>query len=461
MSGITDRLVAGDDWTAKQQRQAGVVARKRLSRRDQATYEAPSDRDPVGILVRQNSTRDQSLVGLRMERMLQDEFAFYRGSAALQAADLAASPDTGAHVVLCGDAHLDNFGIYTSPDRRLVFDINDFDEGGWGPWEWDVKRLVTSAIVAGRRRGMSTKASRAAAAAGASGYRYGLQGALELDALQRHYVRVEVHAEGAASPAARNAIQAAIASARKSTSASAVKKLMARDADGVLRFVEDPPVSTHLPVEEAAVVDRALEVYRSSVPADVALLLSKYRVVDVARRAVGVGSLGTRCYVIALAGPADEPLVLQVKEAGESVLSEFGRQEPLHTPGMDAARAAGHHGYRVVCAQRILQAVSDPFLGDIQGERGTFYVRQLRDGKASLDHEAVPDEDFGRYVALCGRLLGRAHAQSPDADFIGGYVGTSDRFDQAMVAWGEAYAAQVASDFEAVRAAHAAGSFSS
>jgi uncharacterized protein (DUF2252 family) len=459
MTGMADRLAADDDWTKSSRRGDGKAARDAVPRAAQAEYRAPADRDPLGIIERQNATRIQQLVPLRVTRMLQDPFAFYRGTAALQAADLAGGVVSGANVMLCGDAHITNFGVYSSPQRQLVFDINDFDETAVGPWEWDVKRLVTSVVIAVQQRGWPDKVARKSALAAARSYREGVRSATELDVLERYYLRVDVKPDDSMTPAARTAIEEAIKAASKRTSARAFARLVQVGDDGVPRIAEDPPTLSHLSDEDYALVGAFVEAYRATLPSDLALLLSKYRFVDAALRVVGVGSVGTRCYVLAFTGPSNEPLVLQVKEAGLSALVEFGGLPLVIPPGTDAELARTRPGYRVVAGQRILQAVSDPFLGHVTGERAAFYVRQFRDGNVSFDTREMTEDTFRRYVALCGRLLARGHAQSPDADFVAGYLGGGDDFDVAVAEWAEAYADQSRADFDAFAAAAASGRF--
>ena len=382
-----------------------------------------------------------------MERMTTTPFAFYRGTAAIMAADLATGPKTGIQVVACGDAHLSNFGFYASPQRTLVFDLNDFDESAVGPWDWDLKRLVTSAIIGARDCGFSEEAALAAGAAAARAYRRGMAELMELSALDRYYwgldidrIRKSFDGDG------RQVIDRIAKEARKRGSAHAVSKMSTVGEDGARRFIDAPPVTSRMPEEERGQIRDLFEQYRSTVSPDIAVLLSQYELTDVALRVVGVGSVGTRCYVLLLTGPRGAYLVLQVKEAEPSV---------LHTWGAVEAAAAEHQGARVVASQRILQAVSDPFLGYLSARDRNFYVRQFRDMKGSVDVATLTPDQFETYVSGCARLLARAHAQSPEAPAILGYIGRSRAFDRAVVEWSTQYADQSLADFtlvsEAVR----------
>ncbi|MCS5717352.1 DUF2252 domain-containing protein [Herbiconiux sp. CPCC 205763] len=411
---------------------------------------APAPRDPLGILAAQNATRLDHLVPLRLERMLTSPFAFYRGTAGIMAADLAAGASTGIDVVACGDAHISNFGLFASPQRTLVFDLNDFDEAAVSPWEWDVKRLVASVVIGAGDAGHSEKQVRRAALTTASAYRTALRDMMKIDALERYYTRVdtdELHPE--LDSAAQKVLGKATRQARRRTSRAYLEKITARDDDGTLLIIEDPPVLTHVPEAVESDVEALFERYRSTVPADIALLLSHFTLNDVAMRVVGVGSVGTRCYILILSGPAGEPLILQVKEAQRSVLQNFG--------GAVSAHDHASEGQRVVDNQRILQAVSDSFLGHLRFGGRDFYVRQFRDMKGSIDASTLPPSEFRTYVAGCGTVLARAHAQSLDAPVIAGYLGGSREFDEAVVDWSFAYADQSLGDFEGLRDAVSRG----
>lgn len=443
----------------RDQYQLGRDARARIPRSSHAAYTPDARRDPLGILERQNAGRLPQLVPLRTARMLADPFAFYRGTAALQAADLAGGVVSGATVVACGDAHIANFGIFASPERRLVFDLNDFDEATVAPWEWDLKRLVTSVVIAARARGASDDETTAVALLAASSYRDGMHDALELDVSQRFFQAAVIHGGRRYGKATQRLVKQTVAASEKRTSAHVVSRITELADDGSRRIVENPPRLTHVPAELEERVGEVLELYSRTVSPDIALLLDQHTVTDIARRVVGVGSVGTRCFIVVLTGPRGEPLVLQVKEATASVLHEYGGLADEDVAGIDRATLSEHHGYRVTANQRILQAVSDPFLGYVSVEGFAFYVRQFRDRNVSFDIPAMADEPFRDYVRTCAEILARAHSRSPSSAFIAGYIGRGDALPRAITEWSLAYAAQSLADFEALGAAVAAGRF--
>lgn len=398
------------------------------------------DRDPVAILEAQNVTRLPDLVDLRMQRMTANPFAFYRGTAAIMAADLANDPTSGISIISCGDAHISNFGLYASPQRTLLFDLNDFDEAARAPWEWDLKRLVTSVVIGARDNGYSEELVSSTALHTASEYRRTLLTLMSLPAIERYYRNVEIkRARKQLSSPAREMVDRAAKQARKRTSDQAVSRMSAVDDAGNRFFVDTPPVLTRLSAEEQSSIRHLFDEYRATVSADIALLLSQHELTDIALRVVGVGSVGTRCFVLLLTGPAGEALVLQVKQAEASVLQTWG--------GID--NDSGHQGSRVVDNQRILQAISDPFLGHLTGVNGWhFYVRQFRDMKGSVDIAGLTPYQFETYVGACAGVLARAHSQNPEAAAIAGYVGASDAVDRAVLEWSLAYADQSLEDFE-------------
>ncbi|HKT58058.1 MAG TPA: DUF2252 domain-containing protein [Microbacterium sp.] len=460
MTGSDGRLRFDHDAVhrADELRDAGRAARRRMPRSAHAAFAPPADRDPVGILRRQHAHRVPELVPLRLERMTANPFAFYRGSAAIQAADLRDAPRTGADVTICGDAHVANFGIYASPERRLVFDLNDFDEAAYGPWEWDVKRFVTSVVLAGRHRGFAPDDVVTAAREAAAAYRVGIRQFTRLGALDRFYLQADVRRgprSGGAS--SQKALDRAIKAAGRRTADRVVRKITTTAPDGTTTIAENPPVLTHVPEATERRVLEIARTYLATVPSDIAVLLSQYVPTDAVRRVVGVGSVGTRCYIIVLSGPAGESLVLQVKEACESVAVEFGGASRALSPAVVAPVAKDEHGHRVVANQRVLQSVSDPFLGWVRQDGHAFYIRQFRDLNASIDTETLGRRAFGDYVDACGTVLARAHAQSPNAPFIAGYLGGGTVFDEAVTAWSIAYADQAAADFETMRRAVADG----
>lgn len=434
----------------------GRALRKTVPRRALARL-TPANRSATEILVAQNDGRLSELVPLRFARMLTDPFSFYRGSAAVMAADLAASPTSGIEVMCCGDAHVSNFGVYAAPDRSIVFDLNDFDEAAVAPGEWDVKRLVTSAIVAGRHAGYPAKAIRRCVEQALVGYQTSLEAMLEeMNVLDRYYLRVEPeHYTGKVSKGLQAVIQKTISQARTRTSARVFRRSTEIGPDGTPRLREAPPVLQHVDEQTEAPLLEAVREYLAAVPADVALLLSHFRITDVALRVVGVGSVGTRCYLVILVGPNGTPLILQIKEAVRSVLEEYGGG--AQPDSLTAAIAAKGQGVRVIDGQQILQAMSDVFLGTTRKDGRDYYVRQFHDMKGSIDTEGMSASTFSEYVVACAVLLARAHSQSANASVLRGYVGTSSAVHDAVAEWSYAYADKSLDDFHQLRAAAAAG----
>ncbi|OBG99734.1 MULTISPECIES: DUF2252 domain-containing protein [unclassified Mycobacterium] len=434
----------------------GRALRQTVPRRALAQL-TPASRTATEILVAQNAGRLSELVPLRFARMLADPFSFYRGSAAVMAADLGAGPSTGIEILCCGDAHVVNFGLYAAPDRSIVFDLNDFDEAGVAPAEWDVKRLITSAIVGGRHAGYPDDAIRRCVEEAVTGYQKSLQAMLEeMDVLDRYYLRVEPeHYTGKVSKGLQAVIQKTISRARSRTSARVFRKITEVGRDGTPRLREDPPVLQHVDEETEAPLVEAVREYLTAVPSDVALLLSHFRITDVALRVVGVGSVGTRCYLVILVGPNGTPLILQIKEATRSVLDEYGGW--AQPESLKAAVEAHGQGVRVIDGQVILQAMSDVFLGATRKDGRDYYVRQFHDMKGSIDVAGMSASTFGEYVVACAVLLARAHSQSANASILRGYVGTNDTVHQAIAEWSYAYADKSLDDFHQLRAAAAAG----
>ncbi len=433
----------------------GRAQRKTVPRRALAQL-TPSEKSATEILVAQNAGRLRELVSLRFARMLADPFSFYRGSAAVMAADLGASPSSGIEVMCCGDAHVSNFGMYAAPHRSIVFDLNDFDEAAVAPAEWDVKRLITSTIVGGRHAGHPAKAIRRCVGQALVGYQTSLRAMLAMDVLERYYLRVEPerHA-GAVSKGLLGVIQKTTSRARSRTSARIFKQLTEIGPDGTPRLREAPPVLQHVDEDVEAVLLESIQEYLATVPADIALVLSHFRVTDLALRVVGVGSVGTRCYLVILVGPNGTPLILQIKEATRSVLDEYGGWPQ---PAMLAAAVeAKGQGMRVVDGQRILQAMSDVFLGPTRKDGRDYYVRQFHDMKGTVDTAGMAASTFSDYVTACAVLLARAHSQSANASLLRGYVGTSDVVHDAVAEWCYTYADKSLDDFHQLRAAAAAG----
>jgi uncharacterized protein (DUF2252 family) len=440
---------------------AGKAARSDAPRSSHGEWEPPQDRaDPVGILEAQAETRVPELVPIRHGRMAVSPFAFFRGAAAVMAADLAGTPTSGLEVQACGDAHLSNFGAFASPDRSLVFGLNDFDETLPGPWEWDVKRLAASFAIAGRENGFKRKARLAVARTVARGYRESMREFAALSNLDVWYARLDLdsllqvlHESGTelGSRAAKRVTHEA-AKARAKDRMRALDRLTHR-VDGELRFVSDPPlivpIEELLPAVEAGDVEArlldALAAYRSSLSADRRHLLDSYRFRRIAHKVVGVGSVGTRAWVLLLTGAGDgDPLFLQAKEAAESVLEPYA-----------GSSSFSNHGRRVVEGQRLMQAASDIFLGwcsaaGVDGRERHFYVRQLWDWKRSAAIETMEQEEMEIYARMCAWTLARAHARSGDRVAIAAYLGGGDAFDRALPEFAELYADQSERDHAAL-----------
>ncbi|NNH03771.1 DUF2252 domain-containing protein [Microbacterium ulmi] len=431
----------------------GRDARRRVART--LSRLSTEGRDPMGILERQNATRLQDLLPLRVERMSASPFAFYRGTAALMAADLANDPDSGILVPSCGDAHVANFGFYASPQRTLVFDLNDFDEAAWAPWEWDVKRLVTSIVIAGQATSRDEKVVQDAALAAVRAYARAIAAAAQLSPLERYFAHFDVtRAVDGMDRESRAAMRDAIADAQKRTGARAARRLTERRADGRLQFVERPPTMTRVEPDVVEQIEGHLFDYIETAMPDIRVLMSNYVTADVALRVVGVGSVGTRCFVLAFQDGEGKALILQSKEAGRSVLVEYGGvvQPPALTSQIDAYGEGG----RVVAMQRILQAFSDPFLGSLRGAEVDQYVRQFHDMKGGVDVETLEDRAFTTYGEACAVTLARAHAQSPSAPQVAGYIGNGRVVGEALLEWAHAYAELSRGDYISFTAANSA-----
>jgi uncharacterized protein (DUF2252 family) len=436
---------------------AGKRLRERLPHSRHAEYRQASERaDPVAVIEAENVPRIADLVPVRHARMLVSPFAFFRGAAGVMAADLATTPTTGVAVQACGDMHVSNFGVFGSAERSLVFGINDFDETLPGPWEWDVKRLATSVIVSTRFLGVDSAEARAAAETTVASYRDRIRGYAELGHLATWYARIEESdVLAAVSPAVRKNAKSVMRQARRQTNLQVLGKLTDL-IDDRRRIIEEPPLVVHeaktaagRPIEEA--VDLFLRSYAPSLPPERRVLLERYQVVDVARKAGGVGSMGTRCWIIFLEGNGpDDPLFLQLKEAEPSVLK----------PYVAKSRYA-HEGKRVVVGQRLIQGAPDIFLGWGKQDGVYFYVRQLRDLSGGVEIEPETAEGglpgLMHYCSLCGWALALAHSKSGDPATIAGYLGRSDAFDTAVTQFAEAYADQNERDYESFARAARAG----
>lgn len=442
-----------------ERQQLGRAARRDAPRQAVAAWEASGARaDPVDILQTQATSRVPELVGIRYGRMLQSPFAFYRGAAAVMAADLAAGPSSGLEVQLCGDAHAANFGVFATPERAMVFDVNDFDETARGPWEWDLKRLVASLAVAGRERGLSAKQRRVVLLETCATYRRAMREFAGMGNLALWHLKLDAtviqrwQAQLTRGQIART--KGTIARARGKDHTRAVARLT-EQRGGALRLISAPPLVVpvrDLPGAEMldveATVQGLIDAYRDSLRPELHRLLGTYRVVDMARKVVGVGSVGTRAWVVLLVGRDEQDgLVLQAKEAQASVLEPYAGASPF-----------ANHGERVVVGQRSMQAVSDVLLGwlrarGLDGVERDFYVRQLWDGKGSADLATMAPNGLQVYGSMCGWTLARAHARTGDRVALAAYLGSSDAVDRALARFAEGYADQNERDFRALEEA--------
>jgi uncharacterized protein (DUF2252 family) len=437
--------------TYNQRLERGRAARRETPRSSHAAWTPSPDRpDPVNLLEAQAQNREPDLVRIRYARMTPSPFTFMRGAAIVMAHDLAETPPTGIQAQLCGDCHLMNFGLYASPERTLLFDVNDFDETLPGPWEWDVKRLATSLVVAGRENGFASADCRRAASEAVRSYRQRMTEYSQMGELEVWYSRVgaEEIFDLISDSKTLKRTKKAMSKARGRDSLQALSKLT-RVVDGRRIIVDDPPLLVRVVEEELrGQIDDILQTYRSTLQDDRRRLLDRYRFVDVARKVVGVGSVGTRDYIVLFEGrDDDDPLFLQVKEAQASVLESFLPKS-----------AYRNHGHRVVAGQRLMQAASDIFLGWLRGPGGRdFYWRQLRDMKGSARVERMSPGELAGYAGICGWALARAHARSGDRVQIAAYLGKSERFDGAIAEFARAYADQIERDHAALCAAVKSG----
>jgi uncharacterized protein (DUF2252 family) len=446
--------------TSAERAARGKAARAAVRRESHAVFDPPSDRpDPIALLDEQAKSRVPELVPIRWGRMMVSPFTYYRGAALPMASDLAHTPVSGLAVQACGDAHLSNFGIFGSPERRMMFDVNDFDETLPGPWEWDVKRLAASLEIAGRDNGFPDKQRREAVTGAVARYRMAMREFAAMTNLNVWYAAADVTELRAAMDAQlrarqRKALDQGLAKAHTRDSMQELAKLT-RVVDGRPRIISDPPLL--VPIDELipAETDRAdfegqvtglIAKYRRTLETDRRYLLEQFEFCDLARKVVGVGSVGTRCWIILMLGRDEaDPLFLQVKEAETSVLSRFVGTSKYP-----------NQGQRVVAGQRLMQASSDIFLGwqrteaGLDGQARDFYVRQLRDWKFSVEIATLRPEGLQMYGALCGWTLARAHARSGDRIAIASYLGGSDVFDRAIARFASAYADQNERDQQAL-----------
>jgi uncharacterized protein (DUF2252 family) len=404
--------------------------------------------DVLSIIRRRNTGRQKRLIPLRMERMIASPFAFLRGAAAVMAYDLNPTPTMGYNVVLAGDAHLGNFGLYGTPQREVVFDLNDFDETVIGPWEWDLKRLTASANVAGLENGLSTRERRTAVAEVVRGYQDNMARLKHLgtfDVWHLHSFPGRTNVLRKVPAKAQAVIEKVLAKALQSDHQGLLPKVAIKDAAGRWRFREDPPILTRVNSAKRKALITALEGYSETLTRELRYMLSRYRVADVAHRVVGIGSVGTRTYLALLMGKDDnDPLFLQVKEA----------LIPAHAPYLPLRRSEiEHDGQRVVTGQRALQSSSDVLLGWTEMDGHQYYVRQMKNLKASIPIEWLTGDAFNFYCWACGALLARAHAKTGEAALMAGYCGTSKPLRESLADWAEAYGDQTVIDHARLRAA--------
>ncbi|HWD08715.1 MAG TPA: DUF2252 domain-containing protein [Actinomycetota bacterium] len=426
----------------------GQALRKEVPRAHQAAWSPPKNRpDPVQLIHAQDRERLADLVELRHQRMSASPFAFLRGAAVVMAHDLASTAVAGNRVEACGDCHLANFGLYGTPERNLIFDVNDFDETLPAPWEWDLKRLASSFVVAARSYHHPEEKAKQAARAAVESYRTRIREMGRWTNLEVWYCRVTAEEAYQTLALPKAEAEATIAKARAVVPAQELSKLT-EVVNGQPRFKDDPPLLCHVPQSSSPASDSPESVggmavllanYQASLEPDRRVLFGRYRLVDAVRKVVGVGSVGTRCATALLLGSSDaDPLFLQVKEAQASVLEAAA-----------GASLYANHAERVVNGQRLAQAASDLFLGWVRGRDGRdYYVRQLADMKRSVDTEVLAPGQLADYARACGWVLARAHARSGDAAVIGAYLGASDAFDNALVEFACRYADQTEKDFE-------------
>ncbi len=427
-----------------ERRRLGKALREKVPRSSLGDWAPPADRpDPVALITESHLGRVDSLIPVRVARMTASPYGFLRGSAVVVASDVAGLPSTGITPVVCGDAHLGNFGFYASPERDLVIDLNDFDEAHPGSWEWDVRRLVASIWVAGRENGATEQDCERAVVECVAAYREEVRELADQSLLRRSYQRVDVDelAEDTSDRRLRREIERAAARARRRTSDRALPRFT-EELDGVRRIVAEPPLITRVTDAEADELAGALDEYLGTLASHWRRVLGGYTLVDIAHKVVGVGSVGLRAYVALLEGSsADDVVFLQLKEARRSVLARY-----VHG---DSAWHA-HQGQRVVEYQQALQTVSDPLLGWTSAGSRQYYVRQFRDMKGSVELNAIDAAALDDYSGVVGHLLAKGHARTSGASMIAGYVGRGGQLDRAMVRFARAYADQTEADHQAL-----------
>jgi uncharacterized protein (DUF2252 family) len=442
-AGKFDLRLANSPW--EKRRNIGKGLRERTPRESHADSKPVASRpDPLDLLAASNVGRQEDFIPLRMGRMAASPFTFLRGAACVMAWDLSHTPISCVHVIMCGDAHINNFGLYGTPQRDVIFDLNDFDEATIGPWEWDLKRLVASVNVAARENGLNKKERADAVMRTVEGYRFNITRLQDMPVLDVWYLHaypdrknplIKMDAKSGA------VIAKCVAKARQQTNATLLTKISERGVSGGWRLREDPPVLTHVDQATREKIIDGLNEYAESLPLERRYMLSRYHVADVAHRIVGVGSVGTRAYLALLFGNSDDdPLFLQIKEC----------VSPAHAPYVPPLPEMyrEHEGKRVVVGQRALQASSDIMLGVTRIDGRPYFVRQMKNMKASIPVEWLTGDSFDFYAWACGTLLARAHARTGDAAAIAGYCGGTPVLDKALATWAEAYGDQTERDHE-------------
>ncbi len=429
---------------------SGKTLRQRVPRNSHGDWTGRADGgDVIAMLERSNEGRLPELAPIRFGRMLQNPFAFLRGAPAVMACDLAGTPVSGLTVQACGDCHLVNFGVFASPERKLVFDINDFDETLRGPWEWDVKRLAASLVVAARVNGFSEDRCSDLAVRSAASYRRHMHDFAEMSPLEIWYFHIDADdlVASATDEESRRLSERMANKARQRAGDRLLPKIT-EQMGHVRQFVESPPLTTRVVDERAIrIVRHGIHRYRQSLDESRRFVLERYRLEDYATRVVGIGSVGTRCFVALLVCDDRNPLLLQIKEARQSVLAPYAGPSPY-----------ANQGQRVVAGQRMIQATSDIFLGWLRARDGhDYYVRQLRDMKFSVPIDDLEPCGLDRYAELCGWALAGAHARSGDAAAIDGYLGSGEQFDKAIGTFAVAYADQTERDHATLENARRAG----
>jgi uncharacterized protein (DUF2252 family) len=431
--------------------EAGKAARSEMPRSAQGEYIPAANRDPLGILRIQCERSDAETARDRLERLARSPLAFSRGTAAIQAADLRSSPASGADVTLHGDAHLGTFGVYDSPERTLELDLAHFGDTAYGPWEWDLKRFVTSVVLTARDRGFKETKVQTATLEAAASYRIALRQLTQLTLLDRYYIHADVHS-AQRDASSQRLLDRALGAASRRITVRTPQRLTRRADDGARVFVDDRPDFTRVSAKEERRLVAVLDAHGRSVPSDIAVLLSQYVPTDAVHRDDGIARPGRIRHLVVLSGPGGDHLVLEISRVAESSAVEFGGAA-VHAPALDIPSGPGENGRRIVAGERMLQAIEDPFLGWAQHDGDSYVVRQFREPSANIDTERLDFRPFTDYVNACGTVLARAHSQSPAAPFIAGYTGDGTAFDAAIAEWASSYADQVADDQQALRKA--------